>query len=235
MLAADHAAGVAYDDVRIEHLVVDANGQVGFAGLLPATAPPSRGTGPSEELRTAAQSLQQRMALSDAINAAAYLAPERFRGGPATALSNQFSFSVVIYQAFFGKMPFEADAHTTRPEARLTPLGSVSFSLLLASLDRTTFVSLAREILAGNVQPPEHGPETPPWIYPLVKRGLSPDAEDRYPSLTGLLDEFEARFNGGDGAKTRKVLTRPLWALAAGAVGLLLLLGMLAKLTRKVP
>ena len=165
---------------------------------------------------------------------ATYMAPERFRGGAATAASNQFSFAVVMYFCLYGKMPFESDPGQSSPAARHTPLGSVSFSLLLAALDRTTFVSLAREILAGNVRMPDHDSQVPAWVFPILKRGLSPDSDDRYKSLTALLDDFEGHLTGTRvGARPPRGLSvRQIWALAAGGVALLVLLVVLAAITR---
>ena len=228
-LAADHAAGTTYDDVRVDHILVAADGEVTFTGLIPAESAGAPSSGPGEEIRSAALSLQQRLAVSDAVHAAAYLAPERFRGGPGTNATNQFSFCVVMYWCFFDKMPFDADAGVTSPLTRHTPLGSVSFSLLLASLDRTTFVNVAREILAGNVRPPDHASEVPLWVFTIIKRGLSPDSEDRYPTLGALLDDFEHHLTGRNPHQpaARRFRLPPPWALALGGLGLLFLLAVL--------
>ena len=232
-LSADLDAGIVYDDVRIEHIFVRADGEVTLDGLVPGESLETSSSGPGEAVRTAAQSLQQRLEISGSINTATYLAPERFRGGAATAASNQFSFCVVLYWCFYGKMPFEADAGQSSPAARHTPLGSVSFSLLLAALDRTTFVSLAREILAGNVRQPDHDAQVPEWIFPIIKRGLNPDSEERYRSLTALLNELEAPLTGRHlGSPTRQLSARQIWALAAGGVALLIVLVVLAAITR---
>ena len=233
-LATDLEAGVIYDDVRIEHIFLGPDGAVTLAGLTKADVEEISSAAPGEAIRTAAQSLQQRLASAGSINMATYLAPERFRGGAATAASNQFSFAVVMYFCLYGKMPFESDPGQSSPAARHTPLGSVSFSLLLAALDRTTFVSLAREILAGNVRQPDHDTPVPEWAFRILKRGLSPDSEERYRSLTALLDDFEGHLTGGRPATrpTGRLSVRQIWALAAGGVALLVLLVVLAAITR---
>lgn len=233
-VAADVEAGTIYDDVRIEHIFVGADGEVTLGGLTKAATQESSSAGPGEAIRTAAQSLQQRLSVAGSINMATYLAPERFRGGAATAASNQFSFAVVMYFCLYGKMPFESDPGQSSPAARHTPLGSVSFSLLLAALDRTTFVSLAREILAGNVRQPDHDAQVPEWVFPIIKRGLSPDSEDRYPSLTALLNDFEGHMTGRrvGGGSGRRLSGRQVYALAAGGLALLVGLVVLAAITR---
>jgi len=233
-LAADVESGTIYDDVRVEHVFVGPDGTVTLSGLTKADAGEISAAAPGEAIRTAAQSLQQRLATAGSINMATYLAPERFRGGAATAASNQFSFAVVMYFCLYGKMPFESDPGQSSPAARHTPLGSVSFSLLLAALDRTTFVSLAREILAGNVRQPDHDTPVPEWAFRILKRGLSPDSEERYRSLSALLDDFEGHLTGGrtSGRPARGLSVKQIWALAAGGVALLVLLVVLAAITR---
>src|SRR3569833_4596832 len=124
--AADHAAGKIHEDIRLDNIFVSSDGLVPLRDLLPAKPAGERGANPTEELRTAAQSLQQRMAALDSMRAAMYLSPEQFRGGAAEPASNQFSFCVTVYRALYGQAPLDADVPSAGSQARQTPLGSVT-------------------------------------------------------------------------------------------------------------
>ncbi len=230
LLAADHAAKIVHEDVRLDNIFVGADGKVQLRELTAAKPPGSRAASPTEELRTAAHSLQQRMAALDSMRAAMYLAPEQFRGAAADHFCNQFSFSVALYRALYGQTPFESDMAATPPASRHTPLGSVSLSLLLGAFDRTTFINLAREVLSGNVRRPPEGSEVPAWVLPIIERGLSVDVEDRYPSMKAMIDDLSSGLGGG---KQRAATTHPIalprtWILIAGGVCLLAALGIWA-------
>ena len=226
-LAADHAAGKVHEDIRLDNIFVSPDGQVSLRDLLPAKPAGERGANPSEELRTAAQSLQQRMAALDSMRAAMYLSPEQFRGGAAEPSSNQFSFCVAMYRALYGQAPFDADVPSAGSQARHTPLGSVSLSLLLGAFDRTTFINMAREVLSGNIRRPPDGLDVPPWLFPIIERGLSVDVDERYPSMNALLDDIEAAMDGGRKRSGAGGLSRT-WILIAGGIFLLIALGVWA-------
>ena len=225
-LAADHAAGKIHEDIRLDNIFVSSDGQVSLRDLLPAKPAGERGANPTEELRTAAHSLQQRMAALDSMRAAMYLSPEQFRGGTAEPASNQFSFCVALYRALYGQAPFDADVPSGGSQARHTPLGSVSLSLLLGAFDRTTFINMAREVLSGNIRRPPDGLDVPPWLFPIIERGLRVDVDERYPSLNALLDDIAAGLDGGR-KRTGAGGTRA-WILIASGIFLLIALGVWA-------
>src|SRR3569832_2489380 len=88
-LAADHAAGKIHEDIRLDNIFVSSDGQVSLRDLLPATPAGERGANHTKELRTAAHSLQQRMAALDSKRATMYLSPEQFRGNTTKPTNNQ--------------------------------------------------------------------------------------------------------------------------------------------------
>ncbi len=45
----------------------------------------------------------------------AYMAPEQLAGGPADALSDQFSYCVTLYEALHGERPFEGERRRLAP------------------------------------------------------------------------------------------------------------------------
>lgn len=92
----------------------------------------------------------------------AYMAPEQHLGQPVTALSDQFAFCVVLYEALFGERPYHAE---TRAE-------------------------YAIRVTEGDIVMPGIASGVPGWLRKAVVRGLSPKPEDRWPSMGVLLDEL---------------------------------------------
>ena len=92
----------------------------------------------------------------------AYMAPEHYLGREVDARSDQFSFCVTMYEAFFGCRPFPGAAAG----------------------------GLRRKGLGREAQPPPADTDVPKWRQRVVLRGLSVDPADRYPSMDVLLLEL---------------------------------------------
>jgi hypothetical protein len=116
------------------------------------------------------------------------MSPEQARGQPADARSDQFSFSVALWEALFSQRPFDAHAAPENRHAPATPRGR----------------------------------EVPAWVHAVVARGLSSDADARWPSMSALLEAL-----GRDPAERRRrwisgVVALGLIGLAvAGSLGVL--------------
>ncbi|MEO1087235.1 MAG: tetratricopeptide repeat-containing protein kinase family protein, partial [Acidobacteriota bacterium] len=119
----------------------------------------------------------------------AYAAPEQLAGQPVTAAADQFSFCVSLCRALTSKPPFPASAAASPLDASDWTPDPKSLRRLPAALRR------------------------------LVRRGLSFDPGDRFPSIGSLLGELEAI--QGRGRKRRR-----LAGLAAAAVGAAVLVGL---------
>lgn len=91
-----------------------------------------------------------------------YMPPEQLHGHPADARSDQFSFSVALYEALYGERPFAGD----------------------------TLLALREEVDAGHVREAPAGTRVPAWVRRVVVRGLAADPERRYPSMAAMLDEL---------------------------------------------
>ena len=115
----------------------------------------------------------------------AYMAPELFAGQVADSKTDQFSFCVALWQALYGARPFQG---------KNLPL-------------------LMKAIVRGRITAPPKN-NVPPWIHQVLVRGLAPDPEDRWPSMSSLLDALRS-----ESRRRRQQL------VATAAAGLILLLG----------
>jgi serine/threonine protein kinase len=220
-LAAAHAVGLVHRDFKPENVIVaDGQARITNFGLAQATPRPSQ-----VMAAVNAAAAQGELSTSSAAGTPAYMAPEQFRGRPADARADQFSFCVALYRALYGQQPFDPKWAAQQARDRRTPLGSVHFSLLVKSLDRTTLVNFAKEVIGGNLRPAPAGTSVPGWLEGVVWRGLRSDPEDRYPSMEALLDDVEQGLAGGirrtpagSGGSLRRV---------AVVAGLLVVLGVL--------
>ena len=237
-LASIHAGGGAYQEVRLEHIVVGPDGRAHLVGA-PAVVTNMPRVGPAG-FRTAAVPLEERLAEMKSTEAAAYLAPEQFRGWVADGRSNQFSFCVAFYRALYGQAPFDPEWATseegaTQNEPRRTPIGSIHYAVLIQAYNRTTLMNLAHEVLAGNIRPVPENTDVPVWLLRVLLRGMQTDPDERYPSMDDLMDDMVER--GGKLVK-RRLGRRRLRVAVPGIIGvlaLLALLGVLAKLTGWLP
>jgi serine/threonine protein kinase/tetratricopeptide (TPR) repeat protein len=123
----------------------------------------------------------------------AYMSPEQFRGRYADARSDQFSFCVALYEALY--------------EAR--PFGGGSFA------------ELAEHVVGGRLIDPPESDTIPSWLRAALKRGLSANPHDRFPSMNELLAELDRRpgaartgFAGGAAARLDGI-----WTLEASDTG----------------
>ncbi len=90
-----------------------------------------------------------------------YMAPEQLCGENADSRSDQYSFCVVLYEALYGKLPFEAGT--------------------LAALKELKQKAPERPVNSS----------VPAWIYSTVAKGLSLNREDRFTGIESLLEALE--------------------------------------------
>jgi len=93
----------------------------------------------------------------------AYMAPEQFASRPGDARTDQFSFCVALYESLYGERPF----------------------------DGKNLMKLIAAVTTGTVREPPAGTKVPAWVRKVLVRGLRPAADQRYPSMTELLDALE--------------------------------------------
>jgi tetratricopeptide (TPR) repeat protein len=110
---------------------------------------------------SASSALDSPLTLSGAMmGTPAYMAPEQFRGGRIDARADQFSFCVALYEALYGKRPFEG-----------------------RSIDELT-----RNVLAGRVRAAPANTRVPRWIRRTLLRGLRVEPAERHASMEALLE-----------------------------------------------
>jgi tRNA A-37 threonylcarbamoyl transferase component Bud32/tetratricopeptide (TPR) repeat protein len=105
-----------------------------------------------------------------------YLSPEQALGEELDVRSDLYSAGVLLFEMFAGRLPHE---------------GKSSLGTLLASLRKpiVPLRSLRKDI--------------PAWLADLVEKLLERRRDDRYPSATAALADFESRSVGGGRRRTR--------------------------------
>ena len=167
-VVAAHAAGVIHRDLKPDNVMVDRDGRVRVMdfGLahgrilkvnesdLVSTL--SADTKVQPELAALALRLTTVGSLQ---GTPAYMSPEQHHGGTCSPFSDQFSFSVTLYEALYGVRPFRGD----------------------------TREAIREQIDRGPVPPPPAESRVPRWLFKIVARGLARRPEQRWPSLDDML------------------------------------------------
>lgn len=161
-LEAAHEVGLVHRDFKPDNVLMGTDGRVLVTDF--GLARPAAGhTGRFADLSHADSnqgllhaSLTRTGAL---VGTPAYMAPEQLHGRSTSALTDQFSFCVALYEALYGERPFEGQA----------------------------LVELVHNVSEGNIRPAPRDSNTPRWLRRAVLQGLQTEPKDRHPSMGALL------------------------------------------------
>ncbi len=175
-LAAAHHSGVLHGSFRPEHVMLRRDGQAFVIDFSPpGVSLSARADGPRGDDSEASSELD--ISAGELADAPEYMSPEQFLGKPVDALSEQFNFCASLWRGLMGERAFEGDSFDER----------------------------ARSVVSGRLNPPPRRSATPPWVVDALRRGMSPDPAQRYPSMDALLEVLD---RGDGGAAERRT---PRW------------------------
>ncbi|MEX1365944.1 MAG: serine/threonine-protein kinase [Nannocystaceae bacterium] len=204
-LAAAHAAGLVHRDFKPHNAIVGEDGRVRVLDFGLA-ARGGEALDFSEESTVRAGSSRRALdtpltETGTVMGTPAYMAPEQVLGGEVDPRSDQFSLCVALWEALYGRRPFDGD----------------DLMQLQANVARGELAATGRS-------------EVPEEIRSLLARGLHHSPDERWPDLSTLLDELQrfvpterdrkGRYSGGDAA-VAAVVTAAVWTPCIGLAAFL--------------
>jgi tetratricopeptide (TPR) repeat protein len=190
-LAAAHDAGLVHRDFKPGNVVLDGSGRakvVDFGLALGHRDPRTSHASADSVADTRASSsvLAPRVTeLGLVMGTPRYMAPEQHADEPVGPATDQYAFCVALWEALRGGPVFGGE----------------------------TIEILAEAKRAQSFAPPSAGDRTPPRLVSVLRRGLDPDPNARWPSMRALLDAIAD--STADARRSRA------WLAGLGVIGVL--------------
>jgi tetratricopeptide (TPR) repeat protein len=162
-LAAAHAIGVVHRDVKPSNVLVGRDGRVRVLDFGLACAATEDAPDPDAETHTLAWLSREQTTDGTVAGTPPFMAPEQHAGHAADARSDQFSFCAMAWRALYDRHPF--------PQGEMDALRDAK----------------------QHGPPPVPRASVPGWLGAALRRGLSPDPDDRFESLAALLAAIDVR------------------------------------------
>jgi tetratricopeptide (TPR) repeat protein len=157
-LAAAHDAGLVHRDFKPSNVLIDRQGRVAVTDFGLARTIGSTPSQPPEERLTRVGAMP---------GTPAYMSPEQHTMQPATALSDQFSFCVALWEAIMGQHPFIEGARES-----MAPF-AIGYAIYDGPLLMPAKIPVAKAVLDA------------------LMRGLDRDPTKRFPDMRALLTALE--------------------------------------------
>jgi tetratricopeptide (TPR) repeat protein len=184
-LAAAHGAGVVHRDFKPDNILRGVDGRVAVADFGLAALERQSETLDDHLGETLPGEPAGYSHTGEIKGTPAYMPPEQFLG-ESDARSDQFALCVALYEGLWARRPFPRRSldELLESEADWTPL-----------------------------PPPKRNP-APSWLWPILRRGLAPEPEDRWASVDELIAAIETELRGR--RRRARLLGSGLVALAVG-------------------
>jgi predicted Ser/Thr protein kinase len=166
-LAAAHATGVIHRDIKPENVLIARDGRtlVTDFGLAKLAGPDDedRAAGHAEGSESVVDASSTHLTAQGAlVGTVAYMSPEQLAGEPASMLSDQFSYCVLVYETLFGARPFQAAT-----------------------------IGKLRDAIQARVKAPTDLRGMPKRVVGMLERGLARAPSARWPTMDALLGALQ--------------------------------------------
>jgi serine/threonine protein kinase len=156
-LAAAHDKGLVHRDFKPDNVMVADDGRVLVMDFGLARGEFDR-PGPTQADAQLSDNAVELTATGAILGTPAYMAPEQFLGEVADARTDQFCFSVALWEAIHGQRPFSG----------------------------SSFAALSSAVIEGARAP--SSADVPRHIRRVLERGLEADPDARWPSMAALVE-----------------------------------------------